>query len=421
MPLPGFQVSGFQNTAFQAGVPLVASDYAVGSPSFSTPAIGESYHLAASPYSVGSPSFAAPPITIIGYGLHPTPVTVGSPSFGTPTVRSAQKLLAQSYVVASPVFDRPAAFNQVANLFANAYSVGGPTFEAPLFIHNYQLDPVAFDLGNPVFAPPNPPIVVGDVLAATDYFLPGPRFPFPYLTVSSPPPAVPLPPMYADVADQAMAQLNQIISLLLASIPDNTSVGAFNARLAIDDLRANMQDSIASSTLGTDLGNCFSLSITAGATYSGLETLRQYVMSQVTSVNGYVQNMLRSALAMTLAAECQAIQQLTFTSQNDAVNVMTVITGAFEQAKLANIDDYDSGIYQAVTALSGTIVRYLAQEELQLPKMVTYNVAAPMPSLYLAQLIYQDASRADEISDENGVINPMFCPTSLQVLSDFDA
>ena len=52
-----------------------------------------------------------------------------------------------------------------------------------------------------------------------------------------------------------------------------------------------------------------------------------------------------------------------------------------------------------------------------LPRMVSYTVGAVMPALTLANRIYADAGRADELAAENKIIHPAFCPREGRALS----
>jgi prophage DNA circulation protein len=52
-----------------------------------------------------------------------------------------------------------------------------------------------------------------------------------------------------------------------------------------------------------------------------------------------------------------------------------------------------------------------------LPRLLPYQFARVMPTLVLAQRLYADASRADEIRAENHVVHPLFCPLTGFALS----
>jgi prophage DNA circulation protein len=49
--------------------------------------------------------------------------------------------------------------------------------------------------------------------------------------------------------------------------------------------------------------------------------------------------------------------------------------------------------------------------------MVTYSFTTRMPSLWMVQRLYTDASRNDELIAENKPIHPLFMPSSGVALS----
>jgi prophage DNA circulation protein len=49
--------------------------------------------------------------------------------------------------------------------------------------------------------------------------------------------------------------------------------------------------------------------------------------------------------------------------------------------------------------------------------MVTYTFGLRMPSLWIAQRLYADPTRAQEIIDENKIVHPAFCLTTIRALS----
>ena len=49
--------------------------------------------------------------------------------------------------------------------------------------------------------------------------------------------------------------------------------------------------------------------------------------------------------------------------------------------------------------------------------MIGYQFAEVLPTLVISYRLYGDASRADEVRDENEIVHPAFCPTIGQALS----
>jgi len=49
--------------------------------------------------------------------------------------------------------------------------------------------------------------------------------------------------------------------------------------------------------------------------------------------------------------------------------------------------------------------------------MLQFVFASPMPTLVMSNRLYYDASRADQLRDENKIVHPAFCPPQGQALS----
>ena len=58
----------------------------------------------------------------------------------------------------------------------------------------------------------------------------------------------------------------------------------------------------------------------------------------------------------------------------------------------------------------------MAQTSAGLSELMQINTAVPVPALVLANRLYQDASRANELIQEASVPHPAFMPTTMKVL-----
>ena len=420
---PAFQASAFQPTAFQSGTMLVAANYDLGSPSFATPTLIYKYLFSASAYSLASPIFATPTLTTASAitGLHANAYSLGSPTFSLPAIRLYQVLAVNAYSLGSPSFATPSPGANY-HFYTNAYNLGGLGWTLPLLERNYQIPaPPAYWLASPDFAQ-NLTILIDRVLHAplqpdglTGYSLGKLGFGFPRLQVS-----VVLTPWarsYYSQTQEAATVLDTLLNYILMSLPPGQTPQRDYCRRLVTTLRSDPAAAIRGDTLGTDLQAIYVAADAAGATYGGIEAARQYLMTQAGSMSAWVQTVLNSALVMTLAEESQIVTRMTFASQADVQAMIAHMSDAFSQATALGIDDLDVTVYQTLTAMGGAIMNYLASVQLQLPRYMAYRAAAPWPSLYLAQRIYADPTRADEIEAENGVIHPAFCPVDLRVLS----
>jgi len=466
---PAFQGSppSFQATAFQSGVSVVASDYSLGHPAFAIPTLHQNQHLSASAYSlqglsiplvtrvvhalnVFSYSVSAlgfRPVGPLGFNYHFTSATytLGHPVFATPTLFSSSNLKpcnANPYSLGHPVFStvtlrqvnqkltinayslKPLAFATPAStqnfkFFANAWAVGSLAFSAPLVGFNYHLAAASYSIG-PAVWPPVGPIKVNYVAAVDDYSLGNLNFAFPRLQWSVV--RIDLPPTYLTQVEQAADILVGTLNTLLASIPPAPTKERDTVRVLINTLRSNAEAAIRGDELGTQLQEIFAACIPAGATFSGLDATRLFLMSQAADTSPFSQAVFRNALVMTLAVQSQIVASTAFQTQTEIENMLLYMRDAFDAAKALGIDEVDVSVYQTLNAMAGALINHLARTELQLPRFMTYQTGMPMPSLYLANRIYADETlkieeRASEIEEENGIIHPAFCPRTLRVLS----
>ena len=73
---------------------------------------------------------------------------------------------------------------------------------------------------------------------------------------------------------------------------------------------------------------------------------------------------------------------------------------------------------RALIGLHGAVTEYLITAQYPLPEMLAFRFAAPGPTLVFAYRLYDDASRADEIRENNGVVHPAFArPTGVALSS----
>jgi len=468
---PGFQGSAFQKTpvAFQSGIQIVAAAYALGSPAFATPTLSVRYNFVIPAYALQSPVFATPgrvviPLNVNAYTIAPlgwpltppslhfnyhfsvTAYTLQSPVFATPTLLSGSNyhaLHVNPYSLASPVFGLP-HFNQVYALHANTYAVG-PLYYGPIStgqnyhlrannwaVHspdfgsvgpmsiNYHFSAAAYVLGPLYFLPPNAPITVDYTLRANAYWLQSPWPNHPRLVVGDISILAGFPPTYYTQAENAANMLTNLLNLILKSVPPQQTAAGDQLRRLVGTMRGNAEAVVRAqdSTLGTDLATIYLAADAAGATFIGMDAVRKFLMSQVASDSALTQAIYRSALVMTLAEQSKIISRTVFATQEEIQNMTIYMSNAFEAAAALGIDQIDVLVYQDLNAMGGALINHLGTTELQLPRYVSYRSGMPMPSLYLAQRIYQDPSRSEEIEAENDVINPAFCPVNLRILSN---
>jgi prophage DNA circulation protein len=122
----------------------------------------------------------------------------------------------------------------------------------------------------------------------------------------------------------------------------------------------------------------------------------------------------RRAALVSLARASASYQPVSY---NDAAALRLSLAAALDTEITAAGDAGEDATYTALKALRAAVVQDLTVRGASLPSVVTVSLRAPLPSLAVAQFLYCDASRSDEIAAAAGAIHPAFCPISFQALA----
>jgi prophage DNA circulation protein len=211
------------------------------------------------------------------------------------------------------------------------------------------------------------------------------------------------------------AMISDICKLILQMVSAKGSQAAELRRLVglvnVDGLQY-----LADNVFGTNLYNCFVVARTLPITADLVASVRDQITA-LTPVGPLTTMVYDSAIQYCLTTECILITGTTFKSRDDVQQTMSRITAAFNLARDNAAERMDSATYQNLTYLAGSIVNYLSATALTLPRLVQFNLNTSWPALSLANLIYQDASRWEELVDENKVVHPAFMPRAIVGLS----
>lgn len=205
---------------------------------------------------------------------------------------------------------------------------------------------------------------------------------------------------------------------LVAAAKAGQAAGQSGAQLAYLTglLTANAASELAAGTFWADFAKCFEAARAAGATIVQMETIRVAMAAAqpTTPVAVAVQNF---AIRLALVEEAQILAATVFVSRADADAALAAISPAFDAAIETAANNFDQVAYQALVALEGAVATDLSTRAFALPTIVNYGFARNLPALWIAQSLYQDASRADELVAENDVVHPLFMPRQIEALS----
>ncbi|WP_244807986.1 DNA circularization protein [Caballeronia zhejiangensis] len=119
----------------------------------------------------------------------------------------------------------------------------------------------------------------------------------------------------------------------------------------------------------------------------------------------------------TIASIAVAASNYEPTSSDDAARVRSQVLDLIDAEMTVSGDQGDDETYEALRSLRQAVVSDLNQRGASLPAMRTFAFATPLPSLTLANRIYRDASRADDLVAQADPVHPAFFPTSFKALA----
>jgi hypothetical protein len=193
-------------------------------------------------------------------------------------------------------------------------------------------------------------------------------------------------------------------------------VDGANLRIAVGKLFSDLDESISKFALGDELYTCFEQARLAGATLNSMDNVRNAMFAEapvyllgVTIVN--------AAIIFSIVEQSQIIATIEFDSRASVDDVIVRMNAAIENIKLNKADSFVVNDYQNFIALSALLIQHLAVTELQLPRIVRYQMPINYPALTLSNRIYGDGSRSDELIAENKTVHPAFMQRDIIALS----
>jgi prophage DNA circulation protein len=223
-----------------------------------------------------------------------------------------------------------------------------------------------------------------------------------------------------------------------AALPDGTTVASLQAQLATQRATLATAASSAASvagayTAGTDMMSALDALVEAmrasmtdpadqvrvllslaGFTYRDNAGGSVGIGAAMATMRDAMAAACRRAAVISLARASASYRPISY---DDAAALRTLLAAALDQEITAAGDAGQDATYAALKALRSAVVLDLTTRGASLPTVVTVALPVSLPSLAIAQRLYGDASRADEIAAEAGAVHPAFCPISFQALS----
>lgn len=153
------------------------------------------------------------------------------------------------------------------------------------------------------------------------------------------------------------------------------------------------------------------LSVYAPTTYVGTGQVGQAraIAQDATSA------LLRRA---SLAALLRAVALYVPSSYDDAAALRSLVLGYLDGEILTAGDAGDDASYAALRAARQGVAGDLTTRGGSLARLKQYALQAPLPALTLANRLYQDAARAEQLIAQTNPIHPAFMPLTFQALAD---
>lgn len=210
--------------------------------------------------------------------------------------------------------------------------------------------------------------------------------------------------------------MTRLLDLLSSTISSRSGLNSATLRTAIGDLRASYMNRLAEGSFAEALAKCFTTIVEIGGELPRLVAVHEQLFLEE-PVGDVAADIVQLAISYCLATEAQLILAIEFNSRDDVEVMLKQTRETFDFARELAADAEDSTYYRTLTALSGTVIKYLADTARPLARIVTFKLPGPMPALAVSERIYYEADRWEEIVNENKIVHPAFCPRELRGLS----
>lgn len=127
---------------------------------------------------------------------------------------------------------------------------------------------------------------------------------------------------------------------------------------------------------------------------------------------------VRYFTALSAGAMASAAANVPLQSYDEAIDLLSRVSDTLDQAMLAAGDNGEDRLYEALMVLRSQTVTLLQARGASLAPMMQQNFNASLPALYLANRLYQNAGRSDELTDKANPVHPAFMPRTFKAVSE---
>lgn len=221
--------------------------------------------------------------------------------------------------------------------------------------------------------------------------------------------------MYALQRQEAAKVVGLVLDNLAKTVAQIGPTGS-DLRRAIGDLRADAEALIGAAAIAQPLADVFDLARQAGATFDGMDRVRRAADAIETKWFAAT-SVKNTAVRFALIQSAKILAATAFKSRPEIDRYIDRMNVAFESAEIVASDSLDHAAYRSIIALHAAVTNDLTTRGRPLPNIVLYEFAAVRPALYLANRLYGDTTRADDLINENKPVHPAFMSPSVRALS----
>lgn len=217
-------------------------------------------------------------------------------------------------------------------------------------------------------------------------------------------------------AIEAATVVNVTLDALLTWAPTRGRAGS-ELRTAVNDVRASALSLLQNDSIGQPLADCFDIAVSTGATIDNMENVRAVAAASNPVLVGAILTR-NSLIQFCLVTQAQILSNTTFVSREDVQSIRAMFNASFAAIEEDVADRMDAMTYRAIVELHAAVSFYLVETARPLPRILRYSFNLTLPTLAMAQRLYYDAGRADELLAENKMVHPAFAPRSGIALSN---
>jgi len=216
-------------------------------------------------------------------------------------------------------------------------------------------------------------------------------------------------------AIEAAPIMIRALRMLLSAAPTRGRPGS-DLRTACNDLIVRAEEMLQKDVAGPPLAACFNLARDCNTSYPQIAVVRNNTEAETPNLVGA--KMVKDAIIqLCLACESRIVADLDFSSRDQVDSIKLEMAAGFDGAEEQAANEMDQETYRALVKMHGAIIDHLTDTARPLPRMLRFRFGKPAPTLTMAQRLYYDASRADELRAENSVVHPAFMRPTGRALS----